>query len=802
MGVFSGMNLLDLVIVVAAVAYAVSGYRRGLVASCILLAGFIGGAVIGVWILPFALRPFTAGTLSAYTVAILVVLAPAGLGHALAGRLAWQVRRHLEWGPVRWLDGVGGAATGALSLLAVAWLMASVLVTSPLPGLSREISGSAVLGSVDRALPEQTPTWFSRATGALSGAGFPQVFNPFETEPTTGVPAPTGDEVTTAATRAARQSVVKIEGVAHVGGGVRGQEGSGFVYAPDHVLTNAHVVAGVSDPSVQIDGAGLPYQARVVLFDPETDLAVLDVPGLPAPALHFAGDAHRADPAVVAGYPQDGGLDLRAATVANRITATGQDIYGDNSTTRDIYQLRADVRPGNSGGPLLTPTGQVYGIVFARSSAEADTGYALTDAQITRDAQHGATATHAVSTGHRAALELAPASTVRPRGPVSIRGPVAGWARSSPAPWARAVRPRGFAGQGRAGTAPGRRRPGLAVAVRGPVVGDGRVGLRRVARRQARLVPRAPWGGRGGGLRTWEEIERVDARVGGVVRGEFAVAEVVEAGFFEGAAGGAVGGEGDGDDAGGVGVEAEDEGAEGVDRGAAEALAAAFGGADEVVDAGHAGDADDAVPVGLVGVQVALDEPDRFAVDLDDERLERVRAVHHRPVVRLDGGHRGVRLQPPGADVRPGQPVGDHREVGPGQRGERDPHRPAASSAAGGSPVLGACSDSHASSSARTRRSMAIDNSASTTFLASGRSRSSASAIRVASPGPSTSQAGSMTWARVSTVNRSASASTCRRTSRPVASTADSGTPSRTSAADASSRRRLRWTTSSPSTVM
>jgi S1-C subfamily serine protease len=403
-GVFSGMNLLDLVLVVAAVAYAASGYRRGLVASCILLAGFIGGAVIGVWLLPFALRPFSSGTLSAYVVAILVVLAPAAIGHGLAGRLAWQVRRHLEWGPVRWVDGVGGAATGALSLLAVAWLMASVLVTSPLPGISQEIRGSAVLGSVGRALPEQTPAWFSRATEALSGAGFPQVFNPFETEPTTGVPAPSGDQVTTAASQAARRSVVKIEGVAHVGAGVRGQEGSGFVYADDHVLTNAHVVAGVSDPTVQIDGVGLPYQARVVLFDPDTDVAVLDVPGLPAPALHFAGEAHRADPAVVAGYPQDGGLDLRAATVANRITATGQDIYGEDSTTRDIYQLRADVRPGNSGGPLLTPTGEVYGIVFARSSSEAETGYALTNAQITPDAARAAHATAEVSTGHRAAL--------------------------------------------------------------------------------------------------------------------------------------------------------------------------------------------------------------------------------------------------------------------------------------------------------------------------------------------------------------------------------------------------------------
>jgi S1-C subfamily serine protease len=404
MGVFSGMNVLDLLLLLAAVAYAVSGYRRGLVASCLLLAGFIGGAVVGVWALPFVLRAVPSGTVAAFVVALLVVLVPAAFGHALTGRLACKVRRHLEWGPVRWVDGAGGAAAGAVSLLAVTWLMASVLVTAPLPGLTQQIRGSAVLGSVQRAMPSQTPTWFTRADDALSGAGFPQVFNPFENEPTAGVPAPSGDAVTSAAVAAAQHSVVKIEGAAHVGGGVRGQEGSGFVYSGDHVLTNAHVVAGVSDPTVQVDGSGLPYQARVVLFDPRTDVAVLDVPGLSAPALDFAGQARRADPAVVAGYPQNGDLDLRAATVASRINATGQDIYGDNSTTRDVYQLRADVRPGNSGGPLLTTDGKVYGVVFARSTSEADTGYALTSGQVAADARRGAGATAQVSTGHRAAL--------------------------------------------------------------------------------------------------------------------------------------------------------------------------------------------------------------------------------------------------------------------------------------------------------------------------------------------------------------------------------------------------------------
>ncbi|MCD9144473.1 MarP family serine protease [Streptomyces albireticuli] len=398
------MNLLDVLLMLVVVAYAVSGFRRGLVAGVVLLAGFLGGAVLGVLALPYALEPFTAGTSTAAVVAVLVVLLPAAAGHALAGRLAWQLRRRLTWAPVRGVDGIGGAAVNSLAVLLVGWVAASVLVSANSTLLTREIKDSTLLGAVQKAMPEQAPTWFSRTTDALSGAGFPQVFNPFENEPATGVAKPSGDAVTVAATRAARESVVKVEGVADVRDGRRGQEGSGFVYASRHVMTNAHVVAGVSRPTVKVGGVGKAYPAKVVLFDPKTDVAVLNVPGLDAPVLPFDKTAKRGDAAVVAGFPENGGLDLRAATVANEVRAKGQDIYGDGITTRTVYSVRSTVRPGNSGGPLLTPTGKVYGVVFARSTADTETGYVLTADQVAEAAARAATATTAVDTGSRAAL--------------------------------------------------------------------------------------------------------------------------------------------------------------------------------------------------------------------------------------------------------------------------------------------------------------------------------------------------------------------------------------------------------------
>jgi S1-C subfamily serine protease len=389
------VDLLDILLMLVVLAYAASGYRRGLVAGCVSLAGFVGGAVVGVWVLPWMMDLVTAGTTRATVTAVLTVLVPAVVGHELAGRLALRLRRELDRGSLRVADGIGGAAANSVAVLIVAWVAASVVGVSSSPLVTTAIRDSTLLGAVQNLMPDTTPTWFSRATSALTQAGFPQVFNPFENESTARVAKPTGDSVTAAATSAAKLSTVKIEGVS----GNQGREGSGFVYAREHVMTNAHVVAGIDHPTVRIGGVGQSYDAQVVLFDPDKDVAVLYVPGLRAPVLRFDGGAERGDSAVVAGYPQDGDLDLQAATVASRVDATGQNIYGDATVTREIYSIRSTVRPGNSGGPLLTTDGRVFGVVFARSTSDGETGYVLTAGEVSSDARRAAGSTAAVDTG-------------------------------------------------------------------------------------------------------------------------------------------------------------------------------------------------------------------------------------------------------------------------------------------------------------------------------------------------------------------------------------------------------------------
>jgi S1-C subfamily serine protease len=192
----------------------------------------------------------------------------------------------------------------------------------------------------------------------------------------------------------ARPSIVKIVGDARSCS--RQIEGSGFVFAPNRVMTNAHVVAGVRTPVVQVDG--VRRDATVVLYDPNRDIAVLYVPGMRAGALSFGGAVGEGAGAIVAGYPEDGPFTPVAARVRQRQELRGPNIYQTHTVTREVYAIRAQVLPGNSGGPLLSPTGQVYGVVFAASTDVADTGYVLTAAEVAQDAAAGRAASTRVST--------------------------------------------------------------------------------------------------------------------------------------------------------------------------------------------------------------------------------------------------------------------------------------------------------------------------------------------------------------------------------------------------------------------
>ncbi|MEQ8145469.1 MarP family serine protease [Streptomyces sp. OP7] len=392
------MNVLDILLLVAAVWFAVVGYRQGFVVGILSVIGFLGGGLVAVYALPVIWDAMTENSevsTAAAVVAVVIVIVCASVGQALTTHLGNKLRRHITWSPARALDATGGALVNVVAMLLVAWLIGSALAGTTLPTLGKEVRGSRVLLGVSRALPDKADIWFADFSSVLAQNGFPQVFSPFANEPITDVRPPDPALAGSPVALRAQRSIVKVTGTATSCGKVL--EGTGFVFDDRRVMTNAHVVGGVDEPVVQIGGEGRKYDATVVLYDWERDIAVLDVPDLDAPALRFATeDASSGDSAIVAGFPENGAYDVRAARLRGRITANGPDIYHRGTVRRDVYSLYATVRQGNSGGPLLTPEGEVYGVVFAKSLDDAETGYALTVDEIREDIAEGRTATQQV----------------------------------------------------------------------------------------------------------------------------------------------------------------------------------------------------------------------------------------------------------------------------------------------------------------------------------------------------------------------------------------------------------------------
>ncbi|MER7396822.1 MarP family serine protease [Streptomyces sp. NPDC000151] len=392
------MNVLDILLLVAAVWFAVVGYRQGFVVGILSVIGFLGGGLIAVYLLPViwneVTEDATPGSFAAIA-AVAIVIVCASVGQALTTHLGNKLRRYITWSPARALDATGGALVNVVAMLLVAWLIGSALAGTSLPTLGKEVRNSKVLLGVSRVIPAQADTWFADFSSVLAQNGFPQVFTPFSNEPIQEVRPPDPALAGSPVAARAKQSIVKVVGTATSCAKVL--EGSGFVFAPHRVMTNAHVVGGVTDPTVQIGGRGRIHSAKVVLYDWRRDIAVLDVPDLQARPLRFTDqDARSGNGAIVAGFPENGGYDVRSARVRGRIQANGPDIYHHGTVARDVYSLYATVRQGNSGGPLLTPAGEVYGVVFAKSLDDDSTGYALTADEVRTDIERGRTARRTV----------------------------------------------------------------------------------------------------------------------------------------------------------------------------------------------------------------------------------------------------------------------------------------------------------------------------------------------------------------------------------------------------------------------
>lgn len=389
------MNWVDIVIVGLAIVYAFSGYRSGAVAGTLAIVGFVGGALIGGQI-AHPISTAIAGGRSQVPLAVAVVIVAAVLGQVLGMYVGRGIRSRIRWNSARAADSALGSVVSAIGVLVVAWMVALPLASAPYPSVARAVRESNVVHGLDDVMPTPMRQVYASLRQVIDRNGFPEVFGALQPSRIFGVDPP--DEALNASpvVNKVRPSVVKI--VADAPSCSRTSEGSGFLYAPGRIMTNAHVVAGTQKVTVQTTEGN--RTATVVLFDSQRDVAVLAVSDVDATPLAFAATAaiSGAD-ALVLGFPEDGPFDVQSARVRDRESAYGADIYGSGKVTRDIYAVRSVVRPGNSGGPLLSPSGTVLGVVFATAVDSSDTGYALTASEVRGSAAAGQAASSAVSTG-------------------------------------------------------------------------------------------------------------------------------------------------------------------------------------------------------------------------------------------------------------------------------------------------------------------------------------------------------------------------------------------------------------------
>lgn len=385
------MNLLDIVIILFLISSLFRGREMGLVRQFCSTVGFFGGLLLGSYLQHYTIT--LAHTDTSKTIVTITTTLGLALVFLLVGEYIgfWAKAKVRHWS-IDKIDNSAGAILSAVTLLGVVWLSAAIFSALPFPNIQSTIAHSKIVATLNRNLPP-APGIIADFGKLISPNGFPDVFTGKEPAlPTTARPASLASFGP--AVSRVQPSVVKIEGRG-CGGIV---EGSGFVADNNLVITNAHVIAGIRRPTV-LDQNG-SHNALPILFDPNLDLAILEVENLAGKPLTISNDdvANQSNAAAL-GYPGGGDFHVSSATILEQFIATGRNIYGQSETKRDVYAMASDIIPGNSGGPVITENGTVIGVVFAKSTTYDNTGYALTSPAVKRELAQAKSEARIVSTG-------------------------------------------------------------------------------------------------------------------------------------------------------------------------------------------------------------------------------------------------------------------------------------------------------------------------------------------------------------------------------------------------------------------
>jgi S1-C subfamily serine protease len=368
--------IVDIVLIGILLVALIIGVQRGLLASLGVLLGVVLGGLAAFWLVPIVNDWWPWQNTRVFAV-IAVIAILVGGGAAGLGALGSALRRGVDRSaPLRVVDRILGGALAVLAGALALSLVGASLIPTGTPVISSALGSSQVITTINAWTPRSVAETLARVRSAVLNDGLPRLGEllDLDVQPTAPPVALDDPELALAAA-----SVARVSGVAYACG--VSATGSGFVIAPDRIVTNAHVVAGVEVPLVELPGQSA-REGRVVYFDPIDDLAVIAVDGLGASPLTVIAPLGAGTPAVVQGYPYGGPFTMVNAEVLSRGSVFVPDIYGDSDAMRDIYALAATVQPGNSGGPLLTADGEVAGVVFARAEDDPDRGFAMTTAEL------------------------------------------------------------------------------------------------------------------------------------------------------------------------------------------------------------------------------------------------------------------------------------------------------------------------------------------------------------------------------------------------------------------------------------
>ena len=382
------MTKVDWLIVAFTVLLAMYGYAQGFIVGALSLVGFGIGAFLGTRLAPLILPGGSRSTYAPLFGLLGALLAGAVLASGFEG-VGARARGILRLPGLRTVDGLLGAALTASVALGIAWIAGAIALQSDnSPVLRRDIQSSAILQGLNELLPPSGPILhaLARIDPLPSVRG-----------PSANVPAPTSGILAAPGMQDTAHSVVKVLGTA-CGLGI---EGSGWVAAPDLIVTNAHVVAGETDTTVQIGGTPPGLDADVIDFDSHDDIAILRVRGLHERPLATAANPRAGTPAAILGYPLDGSFDLEPGRLGQTETVSTEDAYGNGPVLRTITALRGRVRPGNSGGPMIDASGHVVATVFAAitSSSTGEGGFAVPNALVRKQLAVSRGRVHSVPTG-------------------------------------------------------------------------------------------------------------------------------------------------------------------------------------------------------------------------------------------------------------------------------------------------------------------------------------------------------------------------------------------------------------------